>query len=410
MRKPQRIKKGEVITADFLNSLVDEAVKRRMNNGGLLGGLMGVLGTPQAIPPPQIRLVEAIARAEKYADSDDEFGNGTQVWSQECRFVAIRTGATGYYKDTDDGDSFRVYFPTHYRRVSGNQNTVDHPPTWHQTSHSSVQAGARFWAIYSASSGRWEYLGPPQQIVRFKLTADLTAGGSAAATVMWSQAGTDAPSAGETIQVYEWRNVSSMSTNDLGYATWCADLGRWEVLMADGSVSSVPSINVGMNSTAAAENSFATASTTYEIKWSDDETVNTDTAVFDQVDSDPVNIYTGIRCKVAGTYRVWHHCQFEATTTHTASQIQRARTYLTKLPAGGGSSEIPRSSCTCDMISIDADDMDVGIGSMRVHSSADVLVEMAVNDKLRVYFEYQSGDRGYDCVGESFGAQLVKRS
>ena len=63
MRKPQRIKKGEVITADFLNSLVDEAVKRRMNNGGLLGGLMGVLGTPQAIPPPQIRVVGAIARA-----------------------------------------------------------------------------------------------------------------------------------------------------------------------------------------------------------------------------------------------------------------------------------------------------------------------------------------------------------
>ena len=71
MRKPQRIKKGEVITADFLNSLVDEAINRRVRTGGLLGGLMGILGTAQSIPPPQIRLVEAISRAEKRTESDD---------------------------------------------------------------------------------------------------------------------------------------------------------------------------------------------------------------------------------------------------------------------------------------------------------------------------------------------------
>lgn len=411
MRKPQRIKKGEVITADFLNSLVDEAINRRVRTGGLLGGLMGILGTAQSIPPPQIRLVEAISRAEKRTESDDEFGNGSQVWSQECRFVSIRSGATGYYKDTEDGDTFRVYFPTHYRRLNGgNQTTVDHPPTWHQASDTAVQAGARFWAIFSASSGRWEYLGPPQQLIRFKLTADLAAGGSATATTMWSQAGTDAPSAGESITVYEWRNVSSMSTNDLGYAMWNADLGRWEVLMADGGTQSVPSINVGMSSTAAAENSFATDATTYSISWSADETVNTDTSVFGQTNQDPAGVYLDIQCKVAGTYRVWHHCEFDVTTTHTASQIQRARTYILKKVGGvGAESEIARSSCTCDLMSIDVDDVGVGVGSMRVNSSADVLVELDANDTVRVKFEYQSGNRGYDCVGESFGAQLIKR-
>lgn len=170
----------------------------------------------------------------------------------------------------------------------------------------------------------------------------------------------------------------------------------------------LPSINVGMGSGAAANNSFGTAGLTYTIAWSDDETVNTDTAIFTQL-GDPDD-RRDIACAVAGTYRVWHHCEFVVTTTHTASQIQRARTYIIKKLGGvGAESEIARSSCTCDMMSIDADDMDVGIGSMRVKSSADILVALAANDTVRIAFEYQSGNRGYQCVGESFGAQLVKR-
>lgn len=410
MRRPKRIKKGEVITADFLNSLVDEAINRRVRTGGLLGGLMGILGTAQSIPPPQIRLVEAISRAEKRTESDDEFGNGSQVWSQECRFVAIRDGATGYYKDTDDGDSFRVYFPTHYRRLNGgNQTTVDHPPTWHQASDTAVQAGARFWAIFSASSGRWEYLGPPQQLIRFKLTADLAAGGSATATTMWSQAGTDAPSAGESITVYEWRNVSSMSTNDLGYATWCADLGRWEVLMAEPRSADVPSIKVGINTEAAAENSFSTTSTTYDITWGDSETVNTDTSVFEQVESDP-GLYKRIRCKVAGTYRVWYHIYFNAVTSHTASEVQRGSSFIAKTASdGSGTVVVPSSFDVVESTHIDSDDMPPGLGAINAKGKGESLYEMAANECFKVQFTFSSGTRGVKCSGESFGAQLVKR-
>lgn len=204
---------------------------------------------------------------------------------------------------------------------------------------------------------------------------------------------------GKTLLVYRMQDLAGDQYAEPGW-----------VIPKQAATNDVPSIDVGMNGTASAENSFATASTTYDIAWSADETVNSDTDVFGQTNQDPVGVYTDILCKVAGTYRVFYHCEFTATTTHTASQIQRARTYVVSKAGGvGADTEISRSSCTADMLSIDADDMDVGLGSMRVHASGETLVELDANDTVRVKFEYQSGDRGYDCVGESFGAQLVKR-
>jgi len=185
----------------------------------------------------------------------------------------------------------------------------------------------------------------------------------------------------------------------------------WVVGGSEGGAD-VPSIFVGMSSTASAENDFGTTSTTYNILWSIDETVNSDTAVFGQTnDGSPANTYYDIQCKVAGTYRVWYNCAFDVTTTHTASEIQRARTYIiSKVGGVGAQTELPGSSCTCDMLNIDSDDMPVGLGSPRAKSHGETLVTLAANDTLRMQFEYQSGDRGYTGVGESFGAQLVKRS
>jgi hypothetical protein len=172
----------------------------------------------------------------------------------------------------------------------------------------------------------------------------------------------------------------------------------------------VPSIFVGMNSAASTENDFNTPSTTYGIRWSDDETVNSDTSVFGQTDLEVATVYRSILCKVAGTYRVWYNCAFDVTSTHTASEVQRARTYIIKKVGGvGAESELPGSSCTCDLLHIDSDDMPVGLGGPRAKSHGETLVVLAANDTLRVQFEYQSGDRGYTGAGESFGAQLIKR-
>lgn len=204
--------------------------------------------------------------------------------------------------------------------------------------------------------------------------------------------------AGKTVLVYRMQDLAGDQYAEPGW-----------VIPKSSSGADVPSINVGMNGTAAAENSFTTTSTTYTVKWSDDETINTDTAVFGQTNGE-TGVYSDILCKVAGTYRVWYHCAFDVTSTHTASEIQRARTYGTKRLAGvGTTSEIARSACTADMLSIDADDMPVGLGTVRVHASGDFLVTLAANDSVYIAFEFSSGNRGYDCVGESFGAQLVKR-
>lgn len=225
-------RKGELLTANEWNSLV-EATQGRDPSGGSGGAIRSVAGNANVTLGVQIRLVESIARAEKTSREDDDFSNGQQVWSQECRWVTIEENTDGYKQDTEDETIF-VYFPTHYRRLNGGvQTTVDHPFAWHQESDAAVEKGCRFWAIYNTESARWEALCQPNQFVRFSLTASLAAGGSAAATVMWSQAGTDAPSAGETITVFDWLGGASASSGDKGYAIWQPDLGRWEATFPD---------------------------------------------------------------------------------------------------------------------------------------------------------------------------------
>lgn len=171
----------------------------------------------------------------------------------------------------------------------------------------------------------------------------------------------------------------------------------------------VPSIKVGMDTDAAAENSFSTTSTTYDITWSDSETVNTDTSVFEQVESDP-GLYKRIRCKVAGTYRVWYHIYFNAVTSHTASEVQRGTSFIAKTASdGSGTVVVPSSFDVVESTHIDSDDMPPGLGAINAKGKGESLYEMAANECFKVQFTFSSGTRGVKCSGESFGAQLVKR-
>lgn len=351
MVQPRKVKRGDAIRADEWNALVDAVARKLSGNfGGPLGGLGGALGVPQTPSPFPIRLVQAIERAEKSNDNpEDEFGNGGQVWSQECFFVNIRSGNTGYFSDADDG-TVRVYFPTHYRKLEGGgeQGTLDHPPTWHQTSDVNVQAGARFWAIFNVGSGRWEYLGPPNQIIRFKLLEDLTAGGNALARCMWSQVGTDAPSVGEQIRVYDWLSTSTAQQDDLGYAVWFPDLGRWEAILSPGDSSGwleKPIEYYDVNQTAIATDAATT------LLW--DFVVNYDptayTAGTGQAGNPPPGEY--ISLLKTGLYRIGATLQFTTAGTSADNdgwsgndlQFILGRAYMT-YDDGGGEVEIINTS------------------------------------------------------------------
>ncbi len=182
----------------------------------------------------------------------------------------------------------------------------------------------------------------------------------------------------------------------------------WVVGGSEGGAD-VPSIKVGMGAAAITENQWSTTSTTYDIAWTDDETVNTDTTVFEQAVSDP-GLYPRIRCKVAGTYRVWYHVNFNTISSHTASEIQRGSTFVAKTASdGSGTTTVPSTAAFVESLHIDADDMPVGLGAYNAHSHGEGLYTMAANECFKIQFTFSSGVRGLQGVGESFGAQLVKR-
>lgn len=171
----------------------------------------------------------------------------------------------------------------------------------------------------------------------------------------------------------------------------------------------VPSIRVGMNATAVAENRFVTPATTYNVAWSADETLNTDTSVFEQIEGDP-GIYQRIKCKVAGTYRVWYHLFFVADSSHTASEIQRATAFATKTASDGtGVTTVPTSTDVVESLHHDSDDQDVGIGVLNARACGESLYTLVANECFMIQVSFASGERGLQATGESFGAQLVKR-
>lgn len=305
---PSFVRKGEKITADLWNDLVG-ATQGRDAAGGSGGAIRSVIGNPNVALGVQIRLVEAIARAEKTSREDDDFNNGQQVWSQECRWVTIEENTDGYKKDDLDETIF-VYFPTHYRRLDGGvQTTVDHPFTWHQESDAAVEKGCRFWAIYNTESARWEALCQPNQFVRFSLTADLTSGGSAAATVMFSQAGTDAPSAGETITVFDWLGGASVSSGSKGYAIWQPDLGRWEATFPDSSADTVRYLTQVCKDT---DQTVTTGAPTVILFQDSTNLLTTDQESWDDTGD---GVADGIVLKQIGWYRIGYAMSWEGQTT-----------------------------------------------------------------------------------------------
>lgn len=400
MAQPRKVKPRDRLKADDWNALVDAVTNRLMGLGGLLGGQMGVLGTPQAIPRAQIALVEAYERAEKSNDNEeDEFGNGGQVWSMLCRFVAITSGQTGYHADEDD-DLIRVYFPTQYRKTegAGEQGTVDYPPVWHQTSDNVVLAGGRFWAIVNPASGRWEYLGPPNQIVRFKLTEALTAGGSALATVMWSQAGTDAPSAGAVIRVYDWQGGASASATDLGYAIWFPDLGRWETVFIQASTLQLRPIELVKTS-----DQTVTVDTKTYLKFQNLKNLNTDW--YDAGDEDggsPLEA-TNITLKLQGWYELGYSVQWDGPITSgggTGTSMSFGTCYLEiDDPAGAGKTLLTGSGQQHAVLHDDEDGASLG-GNM----ARQILYR---NDTTRAVFVRLATENGSATHNRTFGASVM---
>lgn len=172
----------------------------------------------------------------------------------------------------------------------------------------------------------------------------------------------------------------------------------------------VPSIKVGMGAAAISGNNFATTSFTYNIGWTNDETVNTDTSVFEQTGEDDPGVWYRIRCKVAGTYRVWYHTFFESLSTNTASEIQRGTTFVVKTASdGSGATTVPSSADAVELLHHDSDDQPVGIGTLNGKGKGESLYTMAANECFMMQFSFSSGTRGVTCGGEAWGVQLVKR-
>lgn len=70
----------------------------------------------------------------------------------------------------------------------------------------------------------------PERFVRFKLTATLTAGGSATAhVIVVRRDGTETESTRE-ITVHDWTNSRDGVADDLGYARWMDDAARYEII------------------------------------------------------------------------------------------------------------------------------------------------------------------------------------
>jgi hypothetical protein len=174
----------------------------------------------------------------------------------------------------------------------------------------------------------------------------------------------------------------------------------------------VPSIYLGIGASAAAINELTTDGSSKYINWSQSEEDNSDTSVFDHNFPNGVGIYRAIQCKVAGKYRVEYHIDTEADTTHNASQIVRASCEIVKvLGPTLADSIVPRSSRKVESLHIDNLDMPVGLGALNGGASVATQCDMAASDMFLVRLLLLSGEpRGIRVVGESFGAQLVKRA
>lgn len=179
------------------------------------------------------------------------------------------------------------------------------------------------------------------------------------------------------------------------------------------TASDVPSICVGMGTSASAQNIFTTNGTSDFLAWDDDDVEISDTSVFGtNYLVFGAGLFGAIECKVAGTYRAFYHLRTNADSTHTASQIQRAAAEIVLMNPGTFAETIaPRSTSVIESLHIDAIDMGTGLGAFNGQGDAETLVQVPAGHYLLVRFLFSTGNpRGLKVTGESFGAQLVKRA
>lgn len=174
----------------------------------------------------------------------------------------------------------------------------------------------------------------------------------------------------------------------------------------------VPSICLGMNTSTSGDNSLTTDGSSKFLTWAEAESDNSDTSVFDFDLTTGAGKWQGIRCKVAGKYRCHYHIDTVADTTHTASQIVRASVQIVKVDGGTFAETIvPRSTMKLESLHIDGVDMPVGLGAYNGQTGCESQMDMGVNDFFVVRLLLSTGNpRGIKVIGESFGAQLVKRA
>lgn len=234
MPAPQRVKTGDEIFAKDWNAMVD-MLGGAEHHGGHGGATHSSAGASNTRPGANIRLVEAIARAQTGESSQpNPLGNNHQVWSQRCRFVKIDIGSTGYEAEAGVDEFIWVYFPTHLRKqaVGEQQQIFDYAVRAHVSWSAGYKEGERFWAIYNEGSGRWESLGQAREFCRIRLTSALSAGGQASAKAVYSTVDHAEPAAlTDEFTVWDWIGNQTGSVGDHGYAFRFTDLGRWEVII-----------------------------------------------------------------------------------------------------------------------------------------------------------------------------------
>ena len=223
----EKIKPGQMPTAADWNELADQNNRPNLrgSQGGSLTGVYGAENAKKFIPPMLFKMMG-------FAERDDG------VWRAKCLPVPF---LDGQYEPLDTffqhfaGGQVWVYFPTTYRNVV-NGAALEYAPRSDRNKYSSASQdvtapGDYLWAEFNRFSARWEYVGPPEEIVRFQLIEDQQGDPPAGrARILRSNNGTAEPVAqDEVITVVSW-SASPSQSGTKGYCKRKHDLGRWESL------------------------------------------------------------------------------------------------------------------------------------------------------------------------------------
>lgn len=229
----EKLVPGQRIRAVDWNELADahNALAVQGGGGGDVSNMGGPANVKRRLPMLLFKMTD---RAEKDGD----------VWRAKCK--ALIWGTTDdklvpsdhYFQGLADGKVW-VYFPTTYFNRT-DDSALEYPPRSDRNkfpgdSDDVTEPGDHLWGFFNEASGRWEYVGHAEEIVRFALTEDMAVGApsQAKAKIWYSTDGTAEPSvkATEVITVVDWAGIFAPApSGSKGFAKRKADLGRWEVI------------------------------------------------------------------------------------------------------------------------------------------------------------------------------------